>query len=51
MATQVRTDASIRRVYSYNAPRVLALRGTADQLAQAERLLKQIDPQDFPAEQ
>jgi hypothetical protein len=51
VATQVRTDASIRRVYSYNAPRVLALRGTADQLAQAERLLKQIDPQDFPAEQ
>jgi hypothetical protein len=49
IATQVRTEASIRRVYSYNAPRVLALRGTVDQLAQAERLLKQLDPPDFPA--
>jgi hypothetical protein len=51
IATQVRTAASIRRVYTYNAPRVMALRGTVDQLAQAERLLKQLDSADLPADQ
>ena len=50
IATQVRMDTNIRRVYTYIAPRVLLLRGTADQLPQAERILKQLDPADFPAD-
>jgi hypothetical protein len=51
IATQVRTETGIPRVYTYNAPRVMMLRGTTDQLVQAERLLKQLDPPDFPAGQ
>ncbi|HEY6346170.1 MAG TPA: hypothetical protein VIY49_32180 [Bryobacteraceae bacterium] len=48
-ATQVRSEASIPRIYTYNAPRILALRANADQIAHADRLLKQLDPADFPA--
>lgn len=51
IATQIRTETGIPRVYTYNAPRVMMLRGTTDQLVQAERLLKQLDPPDFPAGQ
>jgi hypothetical protein len=51
IATQVRGEAEIRRVYTYNAPRILALRANADQIAHADRLLKQLDPADFPATQ
>jgi hypothetical protein len=49
LATQIREATSIRRVYIYNAPRIMVLRGTTDQLVQAEGLLKQLDPPDFPA--
>jgi hypothetical protein len=49
IATQVRTETGIPRVFTYNAPRVMMLRGTTEQLVQAERLLKQLDPPDFPA--
>ena len=41
IATQVRTSAKIRRAFTYNAPRALALRGTLDQITQAESLLKE----------
>jgi hypothetical protein len=51
VATQVRGTTSVRRIYTYNAPRVLALRGTLDQIENAGRLLKQLDPSDFPAGQ
>jgi hypothetical protein len=51
VATQVRGVTSVRRIFTYNAPRVLALRGTLDQVENAGRLLKQLDPSDFPAGQ
>jgi len=42
-ATQVRTTANIRRVFTYNGPRALVVRGTTDQLAVAEQLVKDIE--------
>lgn len=39
-ATEIRTATQIRRAFTYNAPRALALRGTIDQLAQAARMLQ-----------
>jgi len=33
-ATAIRTATQIRRAYSYNTPRALAVRGTIEQLAQ-----------------
>jgi len=39
IAQFVRTTAQIRRVFTYNAPRVLAVRGTPDQIAQADQLM------------
>lgn len=44
IATLVRSQAAIRWVLTYNAPRAMALRGTADQMALAERLIKQRRP-------
>ncbi len=41
-AVQVRNTAQIRRVFTYNAPRALVLRGTTDQLTVAEQLVKDI---------
>ncbi len=43
IAQFVRTTAQIRRVFTYNAPRVLAVRGTPDQIAQADQLIQQRD--------
>jgi len=48
IATTIRTTAQIPRVFTFNAPRVLALRGTVDQLQQAGRMLAELDPADFP---
>jgi hypothetical protein len=42
-ATLARTMADIRRAFTYNGGRALALRGTAEQLALAEWLLNEID--------
>lgn len=42
-ATQVRTTAKIRRVFTYNGPRAMVVRGTTDQLAIAEQLVKDIE--------
>ena len=42
-ATLIRTIAEIRRVFTYNTPRALALRGTDDQIALAEWLLQALD--------
>jgi hypothetical protein len=38
-ATEIRTATNIRRVFTYNSRRALALRGTTDQLARAERMI------------
>ena len=42
-ATRLRTITNIRRVFTYNAPRAMALRGTVDQIAMAERIVKELD--------
>ena len=43
IATLVRTIGDIRRVFTYNAPRALAVRGTADQIALSAWLIEQLD--------
>jgi hypothetical protein len=42
-ATQIREATQIKRIFTYNAPRAFALRGTADQIALAERLTQELD--------
>jgi len=42
-ATAIREATKIQKVFTYNAPRAMALRGTADQIATAQRLAKQLD--------
>lgn len=39
-AVRVRSTTGARYVFTYNAPRAMALRGSVDQIASAERLLK-----------
>jgi hypothetical protein len=41
--TQIREATQIKRVFTYNSPRAFALRGTAEQIATAERLAAQLD--------
>ncbi len=43
LATAVRAITEIRRLFTYNAPRAIAVRGTEEQIAAAEWLLQQID--------
>jgi hypothetical protein len=42
-ATLLRTIADIRRVFTYNTPRAIAVRGTSAQIALAEWLFNEID--------
>jgi len=42
-ATTIREATKIQRVFTYSAPRAVALRGTADQIATAERMAKQFE--------
>lgn len=42
-ATQIRTATNITRIFTYNGSRALAVRGTADQVAMAERMAAQLD--------
>lgn len=42
-ATQIREATQIKRIFTYNRPRAFAVRGTADQIAMAERLTRQLD--------
>jgi hypothetical protein len=48
MATAVRTVADIRRVFTYNASMTMAVRGTAEQIALAGWLVKQLDQPAHP---
>ena len=48
IAVTIRTATGIRRLFTYNSPRAMVLRGTLDQIEQAQRLLTQLDPTDFP---
>jgi hypothetical protein len=43
VATTVRTILEIRRVFTFNTPRALAVRGTADQLAGTEWMIRELD--------
>jgi hypothetical protein len=43
VATTIRTVAEIRRVFTYNTPRALAVRGTADEIAATEFLVRELD--------
>jgi hypothetical protein len=43
MATDVRTIGNIRRLFTYNGPSALILRGTASEIALAEWLVNQLD--------
>jgi hypothetical protein len=40
VVTQIRTTTKMRRVFTYNASKAMAVRGTADQIAMAEQMLK-----------
>jgi len=48
IAVTVRSATKMRRVFTYNSQRAVAVRGTLDQLALAQRLLTELDPADFP---
>jgi hypothetical protein len=48
IATAVRSTADIRRLFTYYAPRAVAVRGTADQVAMAEWLFGQMDKPAVP---
>jgi hypothetical protein len=41
-ATNIRKTTNIRRVFTYNGPRAMAIRGTADQIAHADRLVGEL---------
>ena len=43
IATEVRSMAEIRRLFIYKAPSAMALRGTAGQIALADRLIQERD--------
>lgn len=42
-ATEVRTKTGCRYLFTYNAPRAIAIRGSAEQIAQAGRLIQDLD--------
>lgn len=42
-ASQVRAATQIRRIFTYNAPRALIVRGNTDQLQAAEQLVKNVE--------
>ncbi|HWZ34321.1 MAG TPA: hypothetical protein VNX18_23445 [Bryobacteraceae bacterium] len=49
IATATRTTADVRRVFTYNAPRAMVLRGTPEQIALASWVVGQLDqPLDAP---
>jgi hypothetical protein len=43
IATEVRSTTEVKRIFIYNAPRAMALRGTAAQIALADRLITERD--------
>jgi hypothetical protein len=48
IADTIRTATGVRRLFTYTSAHALALRATLDQVEQAQRLLTQLDPADFP---
>jgi hypothetical protein len=43
IAIQVRKATQIRRLFTYNEPRAVVLRGTDDQVAMADKMIKDLD--------
>jgi hypothetical protein len=43
VAVQVRTMTQARRLFTYNAPRIIAMRGTPGQVEQADQLIRERD--------
>ena len=43
IALQVRTMTQVRRLFTYNAPRIIALKGTPGQVEQADQLIRERD--------
>jgi general secretion pathway protein D len=43
IATAIRSLTEIRRVYTYNAQKAMLIRGTVDQMALAEKLIRDLD--------
>ena len=43
IATAIRTVGDIRRVYTYNAQKAMVVRGTVDQIALTEKLVRDLD--------
>jgi hypothetical protein len=39
IATEVRKTTAVKRIFTYNAPRAMTLRGTSAQIALADRLI------------
>jgi hypothetical protein len=48
IAKLIRTTAEIHRVFFYSGSRALAVRGTVDQVAQAERIIQEMDKPGAP---
>jgi len=49
ISTLVRTMGNVRRVFTYNAPKALVIRGTAAQVGLAEWLVKELEPKASPS--
>jgi type II secretory pathway component GspD/PulD (secretin) len=49
ISTLVRTIGNITRVFTYNAPKALVVRGTAVQIGLAEWLVKELEPKTSPS--
>ena len=43
IATEVRTTTAVKRLFTYNGPHAMTLRGTAAQIAWADRLITERD--------
>lgn len=43
VATQVRTQTQVRRIFTYGAPKMMALRGTPGQVEQANQIIRERD--------
>jgi hypothetical protein len=43
LASRIKNTTNMRRVFTYNAPRAIAVRGTGNQVATAERMAKGLD--------
>jgi hypothetical protein len=43
IATGVRSTTEVKRIFTYTAPRAMTLRGTAAQIAMADKMIAELD--------